>query len=129
MRIAFIEDNEPLAKGMAYQLRDAGHAVDLICDGATADAFLSQEGADLIVLDINLPEMDGLTVLQRIRARGDATPVILLTAKISHYSWCANMTRSVHRFGDCRSDASWIADNVWPKIRRYPNEMPKAWWL
>ena len=42
MRIALIEDNEPLAKGIAYQLRDAGHAVDLIGDGATADTFLAQ---------------------------------------------------------------------------------------
>lgn len=81
MRIALIEDNEALAKGIAYQLRDAGHAVDLIGDGVAADTFLSQEGADLIVLDINLPGMDGLTILQRIRARGDATPVILLTAR------------------------------------------------
>ena len=111
MRIALIEDNEALAKGIAYQLCDAGHAVDLIGDGATADTFLSQEGADLIVLDINLPGSDGFTVLQPIRARGDATPVILLTAKISHYSWCANLTRSAPRVGDCRSDASEIADN------------------
>ena len=81
MRIALIEDNEALAKGIAYQLRDAGHAVDLISDGIAADTFLSQEGADLIVLDINLPGMDGLTILQRIRGRGDATPVILLTAR------------------------------------------------
>lgn len=81
MRIALIEDNEALAKGIAYQLRDAGHAVDLIGDGVAADTFLSQEGADLIVLDINLPGMDGLTILRRIRARGDATPVILLTAR------------------------------------------------
>jgi len=81
MRIALIEDNEPLAKGVAYQLRDAGHAVDLIADGADADTFLTQEGADLIILDINLPGLDGLTVLERLRARGDTTPVILLTAR------------------------------------------------
>ncbi len=81
MRIALIEDNQALAKGIAYQLRDAGHAVDLIGDGAEADAFLAQEGADLIVLDINLPGLDGLVLLQRIRARGDSTPVILLTAR------------------------------------------------
>ena len=81
MRIALIEDNEPLAKGIAYQLRDAGHAVDLISDGNDADMFLAREGADLIVLDINLPGLDGLAVLQRARARGDTTPVILLTAR------------------------------------------------
>jgi two-component system OmpR family response regulator len=81
MRIALIEDNEALAKGIAYQLRDAGHAVDIINDGTDADSFIAREGADLVILDINLPGTDGLVVLQRLRARGDATPVILLTAR------------------------------------------------
>lgn len=81
MRIALIEDNEALAKGIAYCLRDAGHAVDMLSDGASGDDFLSQEGADLVILDINLPNVDGLTILRNIRQRGDATPVILLTAR------------------------------------------------
>ncbi|SET27952.1 response regulator transcription factor [Paracoccus homiensis] len=81
MRIAVIEDNEALAHGIASRLRDRGHAVDLLHDGADADAFLSQEGADIVVLDINLPGMDGLGVLRALRRRGDSTPVILLTAR------------------------------------------------
>ena len=81
MRIAVIEDNEALAHGIASRLRDRGHAVDLLHDGADADAFLSQEGADIVVLDINLPGMDGLDVLRALRRRGDSTPVILLTAR------------------------------------------------
>lgn len=81
MRIAVIEDNEALAHGIASRLRDRGHAVDLLHGGADADAFLSQEGADIVVLDINLPGMDGLDVLRALRRRGDSTPVILLTAR------------------------------------------------
>lgn len=83
MRIALIEDNETLAKGIAYRLRDQGHAVDIIADGVTADAFLRVEGADIVILDINLPDRDGLTVLKDLRQRGDATPVLLLTARAS----------------------------------------------
>lgn len=81
MRIAVIEDNAALAQGIAFRLRDRGHAVDLLHDGAEADHFLAQEGADLVVLDLNLPGMDGIEVLRAMRRRGDGTPVILLTAR------------------------------------------------
>lgn len=81
MRIAVIEDNEALAHGIASRLRDRGHSVDLLHDGEAADAFLAQEGADLVVLDLNLPGRDGLEVLRALRRRGDGTPVILLTAR------------------------------------------------
>jgi len=81
LRITVIEDNESVARGIAYVLRDAGHAVDLIHDGAEAELFLRHEGSDLIVLDINLPGMDGISLLKSIRKRGDSRPVILLTAR------------------------------------------------
>ena len=81
MRIAVIEDNEALAHGIAFRLRDRGHAVDLLHDGVDADRFLAQEGADLVVLDLNLPRLDGIEVLRALRRRGDGTPVILLTAR------------------------------------------------
>ncbi len=81
MRIAVIEDNAALAHGIAYRLRDRGHSVDLLHDGREADAFLAREGADLVVLDINLPGLDGLDVLRALRRRNDSTPVILLTAR------------------------------------------------
>ncbi|WP_022706392.1 response regulator transcription factor [Paracoccus zeaxanthinifaciens] len=81
MRIAIIEDNAALAAGIASRLRERGHSVDLLADGAEADAFLAHEGADMVVLDINLPSMDGLAILRAMRRRGDNAPVILLTAR------------------------------------------------
>ena len=81
MRIAIVEDNESVAKGIAYRLEDRGHATDLIHDGADADAFLQGDSNDLVVLDINLPHLDGLSVLRNLRARGDARPVLLLTSQ------------------------------------------------
>lgn len=81
MRIAIIEDNLSVAKGIAFVLRDAGHAVDLLHDGAEADLFLRDDGAEVVVLDINLPGMSGLEVLCALRARGDTRPVLLLTAR------------------------------------------------
>lgn len=81
MRIVLIEDNLDLANGIAHRLRDRGHAVDILHDGDEADTFLSQESADLVVLDINLPGKSGLDVLRAMRRRADGTPVILLTAR------------------------------------------------
>lgn len=81
MRIALIEDHESLARGIAYRLEDMGHSVDLLEDGADADVHLRGDGAELIILDINLPGMDGLTILRNLRRRGDDRPVLLLTAR------------------------------------------------
>jgi two-component system OmpR family response regulator len=81
MRIAVVEDNAALAESIAYRLRQRGHSVDVLEDGTDADRFLAQDGADLVVLDINLPGMDGIEILRALRGRGDNTPVILLTAR------------------------------------------------
>ena len=81
MRICLVEDNDALRKGIAYRLQDDGHAVDALDDGDAADAFLAQEGGDLVILDINLPGLSGLDVLRQMRLRGDGRPVILLTAR------------------------------------------------
>ena len=81
MRIVLAEDNVDLARGLSHALGDAGHAVDYFDNGADADAHLAAEGADLVILDIGLPGLDGLSVLRALRARGDLSPVLLLTAR------------------------------------------------
>lgn len=81
MRITLVEDNTSLAKGICYRLEDAGHAVDMLDNGTIAARFLEEDDADLIILDINLPGVDGLTLLKDLRRRGDIRPVILLTAR------------------------------------------------
>ncbi|MEM6477858.1 MAG: response regulator transcription factor [Pseudomonadota bacterium] len=83
MRILLVEDNEGLRKGIGYRLNDEGHAVDAVSDGDAAEQFLQQEDSDLVILDINLPRVSGLEVLRNMRQRGDARPVILLTARAS----------------------------------------------
>lgn len=81
MRIILVEDNASLAEGITYRLQDAGHAVDVLNDGQQAVDFLRDEASDLVILDINLPGLDGLQVLRAMRDRGDARPVLLLTAR------------------------------------------------
>lgn len=81
MRVILIEDNRSLAKGIENALKDLGHAVDHLEDGLEADAFLSQEEADVAIVDVNLPRLSGIEIVRRQRARGNGIPVLILTAR------------------------------------------------
>lgn len=81
MRILLVEDNETLADGLSSILRSSGYAVDMVRDGASADAVTATETFDLVILDLNLPEMGGLEVLRSMRARQDKAAVLILTAR------------------------------------------------
>ena len=81
MRILLVEDNLALAEGLVTLLRQAGYAVDMVHDGASAEALAAAESFDLVILDLNLPQMDGLDVLRAMRARRNAAAVMILTAR------------------------------------------------
>ena len=81
MRIVLIEDNQILAEGIQKILLDEGHSVDYFVDGERADQHLRYEGADLAIIDINLPNMDGISITKNIRARKQLFPIIILTAR------------------------------------------------
>lgn len=82
MRVLLVEDEMRLAENIAQALRDGpGFAVDHAEDGQTALDLAGNLCYDLIVLDLMLPGVDGPTVLHRIRARGDHTAVLVLTAR------------------------------------------------
>lgn len=80
MRIVLIEDNVMLASGIRKALQDDGHSIEMFTDGAAADRYLEFEGADIAIIDINLPGMDGITLTRRLRQRKQTFPVIMLTA-------------------------------------------------
>lgn len=81
MRIVIVDDNKSLASGIAHRLRDQGHAVDVLHDGEDGDSYLASEGADLVILDVNLPGISGFDVLRNMRQRNDPCPVLMLTAR------------------------------------------------
>lgn len=83
MRIVLVEDNEMLISGISKTLQDAGHSVEAFTDGSKADQHLQFEGADLAVIDINLPGMNGIDITHRLRDRSQTFPVIMLTARSS----------------------------------------------
>ena len=81
MRILLVEDDRMLGDGLQAGLSQAGYAVDWLRDGEAAVAALSTESFAAVVLDLGLPKRDGLSVLQWLRGRHDATPVLILTAR------------------------------------------------
>ena len=81
MRIVIVEDNETLANAIAHQLRDQGHSVNLLHDGQSALEFLRQEDFDIVIMDVNLPKIDGFTILKSLRRSENSVPVLLLTAR------------------------------------------------
>ncbi|PKO64559.1 MAG: DNA-binding response regulator [Betaproteobacteria bacterium HGW-Betaproteobacteria-17] len=81
MRILLVEDDRLLGDGLKAGLTQAGYAVDWLRDGEAAVAALSTETFAAVVLDLGLPKRDGLSVLQWLRSRHDATPVLILTAR------------------------------------------------
>jgi DNA-binding response OmpR family regulator len=81
MRILVVEDEKKVASFIRQGLQEEGHAVDVASDGPTGLEMGLQRVHDLIILDIQLPKMDGLNVLRRLRQEKVATPVLLLTVR------------------------------------------------
>ncbi|AYG68333.1 MULTISPECIES: response regulator [Rhizobium] len=83
MRLLIVEDNRELASWLGKALRQAQYAVDIAYDGEDAEHMLKVAGYAVVILDLSLPKMDGLTLLKRLRQSGNKVPVIILTANAS----------------------------------------------
>ena len=81
MRLLYAEDETSLARAVSTILTRNNYAVDVVSDGESALDYLATENYDGAILDVMMPKLDGIEVLRRMRARGDSTPVLLLTAK------------------------------------------------
>lgn len=81
MRLLFAEDEKALSKALTAILERNHYTVDAVYDGQSALDYLATDNYDGVILDIMMPKVDGLSVLKRIRDRGNLVPVLLLTAK------------------------------------------------
>lgn len=81
MRLMLIEDNKDLAGFLAKGLRAAGFIVDSMKTGADAQEALATTAYDALVLDLGLPDMDGMALLKEIRSSRNETPILVLTAR------------------------------------------------
>jgi two-component system OmpR family response regulator/two-component system response regulator QseB len=81
MRILLVEDDALLGDALEAGLKQAGHAVDWVRDGISADTALATEDYAAVVLDLGLPRKDGIDVLRGLRAKKRSLPVLILTAR------------------------------------------------
>ncbi|QRX84404.1 response regulator transcription factor [Glaciimonas sp. PAMC28666] len=81
MRVLLVEDDRMIGEAVKMALKDASYAVDWAHDGAAALVATQTEAYDLMLLDLGLPHLDGLEVLRQLRQRGDALPVLIVTAR------------------------------------------------
>ena len=81
MRVLLVEDDLPLAEALLSLLVSSGHAVDCVHDGKAASDLVAAEQFDLMILDLNLPELDGISVLRAMLAKGNSAAVMILTAR------------------------------------------------
>ena len=79
--ILVVDDDAPIRRMLDRTLAAEGYAVESAADGGEALAAVERSAPDLIVLDVSMPGLDGLAVCRRLRAKGLATPVLLLTAR------------------------------------------------
>jgi len=81
MRILLAEDEKSLSRAVIALLEKNNYSADAVYNGKEALEYLSSENYDAVILDIMMPEMDGLTVLKKLRESGNRIPVLMLTAK------------------------------------------------
>lgn len=81
MRILLAEDEKSLSRAVAALLEKSNYSVDAVYDGAEALAYAESGNYDGIILDVMMPQMDGFTVLRRLRESGNTVPILMLTAR------------------------------------------------
>jgi two-component system response regulator TctD len=81
MRILLVEDTEDVGEAIVARFERIGHTVDWEKDGVVADEVLAVQAYDLLILDVNLPALDGFSILKRLRQRKSKTPILVLTAR------------------------------------------------
>lgn len=81
MRILLAEDERSLSRALVALLERSNYSADAVYDGEEALTYLEAGNYDALILDIMMPKVDGLTVLRRLREKGNPIPVLLLTAK------------------------------------------------
>lgn len=81
MRVLVVEDNALLRHHLKVQLRDSGHRVDAAEDAVEADYYLNEHLPDIAIVDLGLPDEDGLSLIRRWRSSDVSLPVLVLTAR------------------------------------------------
>ena len=118
-RILVVEDDEPLRSLYKYELEEEGYEVIIAEDGKTALRSLEQLSCDLIILDMVMPEMDGLETLTKIASRQKKIPVVIHTAYLQRKD--ENLSRLADACLTKSSDLSILKSTVRDLLKTYRN--------
>ncbi len=113
-RIIVVEDDADLGWLVQLHLQEAGYQVTLATDGATGLSVFLDDGADLLLLDVNLPVMDGLQMLLKVR-EVSPVPVILMTA----YAWDRDDLRGLGLGMDCYLPKPFSTRDLHARVRSF----------
>ncbi|WP_447921447.1 response regulator transcription factor [Achromobacter aegrifaciens] len=127
MRILVVEDEPTLAAQLADALRQAGYTVDTAADGKTAQYMGAVETFDVVVLDLGLPVMDGLTVLKQWRADGQGMPVLILTARDNWHEKVAGIDAGADDYLTKPFHMEELLARVRALLRRHSNHASAQW--
>src|SRR5579862_7754378 len=83
MRVLVVDDEPAVRQALDRALRFEGYETETAVDGLGALSVIAERPADAVVLDVAMPRVDGLEVCRRLRAAGDPTPILLLTARVA----------------------------------------------
>ncbi|MEO6986685.1 MAG: response regulator transcription factor [Paralcaligenes sp.] len=119
MRVLLVEDTVGLGQAVREQIADDGHAVDWVQQLNHAEVSVQSTVYDLILLDLSLPDGNGLEFLRKRRAAGDATPVIILTAKDQISDRIAGLNTGADDYLVKPFDLSELSARVAAVARRY----------
>lgn len=122
MRVLLVEDSTVLGQALHDHLERAGHACDLATDGQQALAHLHAHAYDAVVLDLMLPRLDGFAVLERLRAGGDAVPVLVLSAR----DQVADRVRALDAGADDYLVKPFALDELLARLRALVRRPPRA---
>ncbi len=83
MRVLVVDDEPAVRQALDRALRIEGYETEMVADGLGALSAIAERPADAVLLDVAMPRLDGLEVCRRLRAAGDPTPILLLTARVA----------------------------------------------
>jgi len=124
-RILIIEDEVPLAEALKYTLQKEGYEVAIASDGAAGLERFTRDGADLLILDLMLPSMDGLEVCRRVR-QASTVPIIMLTAKDSDVDEILGLEMGADDYVTKPFNMRTLITRVKTVLRRIRKEAPAA---
>ena len=126
MRVLLIEDDHMIGRAVRRGLQHSGFSVDWVTDGSTGQAAAANGVYDVVILDLGLPRVDGLALLRDLRARRDAVPVLIISARDAVPDRIAGLNAGADDYLLKPFDLDELIARVWALLRRHAGAASNA---